>query len=151
MTWCAAQPNSQAAPSWRNSSPANTDSDIYVQFENANVIHIGDTFFNQAYPFVDPSSRGKVKGMIATADKILAIGNSDTKIVPGHGPPGNKADLASTRDMLMTVVDRVEKLKATGKTYQEAAAAKPLADLDAAWAKGMLGSDLFIQVIYLTL
>jgi cyclase len=51
----------------------------------------------------------------------------------------------------VTVVDRVEKLKALGKTYQEAAAAKPLADLDATWAKGMLGSDLFIQVIYLTL
>jgi cyclase len=132
-------------------APAHTDSDIYVQFENANVIHMGDTFFNHAYPFVDPSSSGKVKGMIAAADKILAIANSDTKIVPGHGPLGNKADLASTRDMLMTVVDRVEKLKAAGKTYQEAAAAKPLADLDAAWAKGMLGSDLFVQVIYLTL
>jgi cyclase len=132
-------------------APAHTDSDIYVHFENANVIHMGDTFFNHAYPFIDPGSNGKVKGMIAAADKILAIANSDTKIVPGHGPLGNKVDLTSTRDMLITVVDRVEKLKAQGKTYQEAAAAKPLADLDAAWAKGMLGSDLFIQVIYLTL
>jgi|SRR5580658_5537631 cyclase len=132
-------------------APAHTDSDIYVQFENANVIHMGDTFFNHAYPFIDPSSSGKVKGMIAAADKILAIANNDTRIVPGHGPLGNKADLTSTRDMLVTVVDRVEKLKALGKTYQEAAAAKPLADLDATWAKGMLGSDLFIQVIYLTL
>jgi cyclase len=132
-------------------APAHTDSDIYVHFENANVIHMGDTFFNHAYPFIDPSSSGKVKGMIAAADKILAIANSDTKIVPGHGPLGNKADLTDTRDMLATAVDRIEKLKAQGKTYQEAAATKPLADLDATWAKGMLGSDLFIQVIYLTL
>jgi cyclase len=132
-------------------APAHTDSDIYVQFENANVIHMGDAFFHHAYPFIDPSSSGKVKGMIAAANKILAIANNDTKIVPGHGPLGNKADLTSTRDMLVTAVDRIEKLKSQGKTYQEAAAAKPLADLDATWAKGMLGSDLFVQVIYLTL
>ena len=65
--------------------------------------------------------------------------------------PQTPADLTSARDMLVTAVDRVEKLKAQGETYQEASAAKPLADLDATWAKGMLGSDLFIQVIYLTL
>ena len=131
--------------------PAHTDSDIYVHFEKANVIHMGDTFFNHAYPFIDGGTNGKVRGMIAAADKILALANNDTKIVPGHGPLGNKADLTSTRDMLVTVVDRIEKLKASGKTYQEAAATKPLADLDATWAKGMLGSDLFVQVIYLTL
>jgi len=131
--------------------PAHTDSDIYVHFEKANVIHMGDTFFNHAYPFIDGGTNGKAKGMIAAADKIIALANNDTKIVPGHGPLGNKADLTSTRDMLVTAVDRIEKLKAAGKTYQEAAATKPLADLDATWAKGMIGSDLFIQVLYLTL
>jgi glyoxylase-like metal-dependent hydrolase (beta-lactamase superfamily II) len=132
-------------------APAHTDSDIYVHFEKANVIHMGDTFFNHAYPFIDAGTDGKVKGMIAAANKILALANNDTKIVPGHGPLGNKSDLTSTRDMLVTAVDRIEKLKASGKTYQEAIAAKPLADLDATWGKGLLGSDLFIQVVYLTL
>jgi len=132
-------------------APAHTDSDIYIHFEKANVIHMGDTFFNHAYPFVDPGSSGKVKGMIAAADRILALANNDTKIVPGHGALGNKADLTSTRDMLVTAVGRVEKLKDAGKSYEEAAATKPLADLDATWAKGLLGSDLFVQVIYLTL
>jgi cyclase len=132
-------------------APAHTDSDIYVHFEKANVIHMGDTFFNRAYPFVDPGSSGKVKGMIAAADRILAIANNDTKIVPGHGPLGTKADLTSTRDMLLTAVSRVEKLKSEGKSWQEAAAAKPLADLDATWAKGFVTSDLFVQIIYMTL
>jgi cyclase len=132
-------------------APAHTDSDIYVHFEKANVIHMGDTFFNRAYPFVDPGSNGKIKGMIAAADKILAIANNDTKIVPGHGPLGNKADLTSTRDMLLTTVGRVEKLKGEGKSWQEATAAKPLADLDATWVKGFVTSELFVQIIYLTL
>jgi len=52
---------------------------------------------------------------------------------------------------MVTARDRVQKLKSEGKTAQEAAATKPLADLDGIWGKGMLSSDLFIQVIYLTL
>jgi cyclase len=132
-------------------SPAHTDSDIYVHFEKANVIHMGDTFFNGMYPFVDAGTGGKINGMIAAADKALALAGDNTKIVPGHGALGNKADLTKSRDMLVTARDRVQKLKSAGKSAQEAAASKPLADLDATWAKGMLSSDLFIQVIYLTL
>jgi cyclase len=132
-------------------SPAHTDSDIYVHFEKANVIHMGDTFFNNMYPFIDAGTGGKINGMIAAAEKALPLANNDTKIVPGHGALGNKADLTKYRDMLVTARDRVQKLKSAGKSAQEAAAAKPLADLDAAWAKGMLTSDLFVQVVYLTL
>jgi cyclase len=132
-------------------SPAHTDSDIYAHFEKANVIHLGDTFFNGMYPFIDAATGGKIDGMIAAADKALALADSTTKIIPGHGPLGTKADLIKSRDMLATARDRVQRLKAAGKSAQEAAATKPLADLDAAWAKGMLTSDLFIQVIYLTL
>jgi cyclase len=132
-------------------APAHTDSDIYVHFEKANVIHMGDTFFSNMYPFMDAGSGGKINGMIAAADKALALADNNTKIVPGHGSLGTKADLTKSRDMLVTARDRVQKLKSAGKTAQEAAATKPLADLDATWAKGMLSSDLFIQVIYLTL
>jgi cyclase len=132
-------------------APAHTDSDIYVHFEKANVLHMGDTFFNGSYPLVDAGSGGKLNGMIAAADKGLSLVNNDTKIVPGHGPLGNKADLTKFRNMLVTARDRVQKLKSSGKTAEEAAATKPLADLDAEWAKGLLTADLFVQVIYLTL
>jgi cyclase len=132
-------------------APAHTDSDIYVRFEKANVLHMGDTFFNNMYPFIDAGTGGKINGMIAAADKALALADNNTKIIPGHGALGTKADLTQFRDMLVTARDRVQKLKSSGKSAQEAAATKPLADLDATWAKGMLGSDLFVQVVYLTL
>ena len=132
-------------------SPSHTDSDIYVHFEKANVIHMGDTFFNNMYPFVDAGTGGKINGMIAAADKALPLADNNTKIIPGHGALGNKADLTNYRDMLVTARDRIQKLKSAGKSAQEAASAKPLADLDATWAKGMLTSDLFVQVVYLTL
>jgi hypothetical protein len=89
--------------------------------------------------------------MIAAAEQALPLADSNTKIIPGHGPLGNKADLTRFRDMLLTSRDRIQKLKSAGKSAQEASAAKPLADLDAAWGKGMIGADLFIQVMYLSL
>jgi glyoxylase-like metal-dependent hydrolase (beta-lactamase superfamily II) len=132
-------------------APAHTDTDIYVHFQKANVIHMGDTFFNGMYPYIDSSTGGKIGGMIAAADKVLPLAGNYTKIVPGHGPVGNKADLAKFREMLVTTRDRVQKLKSAGKSVQEAVAEEPLADLDAAWGKGMLNSDLFVQVVYLAL
>src|ERR1700675_1317544 len=115
--------------------PAHTDTDIYIHFHQANVIHMGDTFFNGFYPVIDTSTGGKVNGMIVAADKILSLADNNTKIVPGRGPLGNKADLTKSRDMLITSRDRVQKLKSAGKSAQEAVAEKPFADLDPVWGK----------------
>jgi cyclase len=130
---------------------AHTDTDIYVHFEKANVIQMGDLFFNGMYPYIDPGTGGKITGMIAAADKILSLAGNDTKIVAGHGPLGNKADLTKFRDMLVTSRDRVEKLKSAGKSAEEAVAEKPFADLDPTWGKGIINGDQFVQVVYLTL
>jgi cyclase len=128
---------------------AHTDTDIYIHFEKANVMQMGDLFFNGMYPYIDPGTGGKITGMIAAADKILSLADNDTKIVAGHGPLGNKADLTKFRDMLVT--SRVEKLKSAGKSAQEAVAEKPVADLDAIWGKGIINGDQFVQIVYLTL
>jgi cyclase len=130
---------------------AHTDTDIYVHFEKVNVIQMGDLFFNRMYPYIDPSTGGKITGMIAAADKILSLASNDTKIVAGHGPLGNKADLTKFRDMLVTSRDRVEKLKSTGKSAQEAVAEKPFADLDPVWGNGIINSEQWVQIVYLTL
>src|SRR3984957_12681545 len=132
-------------------APAHTDSDIYVHFQNADVISMGDLFFNGMYPYIDPGTGGTISGMIAAAEKILSLADNHTKIVAGHGPLGNKADLANTRDMLITSRDRVEKLKSAGKSAQEAVAEKPFADLDPVWGKGIINGDQFVQVVYLVL
>jgi cyclase len=132
-------------------APAHTDTDIYIHFQKANVIHMGDTFFNGFYPYIDSSTGGKIAGMIAAADKILPFANNYTKIVPGHGPLGNKADLTKFREMLVTARERIQKLKSAGKSAQEAVAEKPFADLDAVWGKGRINGDQFVQVAYLAL
>ena len=132
-------------------APAHTDSDIYVHFQNANVISMGDLFFNGMYPYIDPGTGGGIDGMIAAADKILSVADNHTKIVAGHGPLGNRADLTKSRDMLITSRDRVQKLKSAGKSALEAVAEKPFADLDPVWGKGIINSDQWVQIVYLTL
>lgn len=114
------------------------------------MIHMGDTFFNGVYPVIDTSTGGKVDGMIVAADKILSLADINTKIVPGHGPLGNRADLTKSRDMLVVARDRVQKLKTAGKSADEIVASKPLADLDPVWGH-MLRSDVFVQMIYSSL
>jgi cyclase len=132
-------------------APAHTDSDIYVHFQNANVISMADLFFNGMYPYIDPGTGGTIDGMIAAADKILSLADNDTKIVAGHGPLGNKADLTKSRDILFTSRDRVQRLKSAGKSALEAVAEKPFADLDPVWGNGIINSEQWVQIVYLTL
>jgi cyclase len=132
-------------------APAHTDSDIYIHFQKSNVLHMGDVFFNGIYSYIDKETNGSIGGMIAATTKMLAMVDNETKIVPGHGPLGNKSDLKMFRDMLVTARDRVRKLKSSGKTLEEAVAAKPFSDLDPIWGKGVLNSDAFVHVVYTTL
>jgi len=132
-------------------APSHTDGDIYVHFEKANVIQMGDLFFNGIYPYIDAGTGGTITGTIAAVDKILSLAGNDTKIVPGHGRLGNKADLTKFRDMLITSRDRVQKLKSAGKSALEAVEEKPFADLEPVWGKGVVNGDQWVQIVYLTL
>ena len=131
--------------------PAHTDTDVIVRFEQANVLHAGDVFFNGRYPLIDGSTGGRVDGMIAACDRLLHLADADTKIVPGHGPLATRADLVKYRDMLVTAADRVRKLKASGKSLEESIAAKPFTDLEGDWGSGRYKGDDFVKIVYLTL
>ena len=96
----------------------------------------GDTSNNlKKYQNIDFANGGDVRGMIRAQDAYLKAGNDATKIVVGHGPLASKKDVAEFRAMLVTARDRVEKLFNEGKTEDEVIALKPLADLDATWAR----------------
>jgi cyclase len=131
--------------------PAHTDTDISVHFTRGNVLHLGDTFFNGAYPFIDAGTGGHINGMIAAADRALKMVTATTRIVPGHGPLADRGALVKYRDVLVTVRDRVAKLKKAGRTEKEVVAAKPTADLDATWGKGFMQPDVFVGIVYNTL
>jgi len=129
--------------------PAHTDGDISVTFAEANVVHVGDIFWNGIYPFIDYSTGGSINGMIAACDASLAVVNDDTIIISGHGKPvSNKAELKEFRDMLAAIRDNVAKLKKAGKTRDETVAAKPSAAYDAKWGQFVIDPGFFTRLVY---
>lgn len=98
---------------------AHTDGDLIVQFASSNVIHMGDVFSSSSLPFIDVSSGGSIHGIIDAADKVLAMADDNTRIIPGHGALANKARLTMYRDMLVTLRNRIRALVSTGKTVEQ--------------------------------
>lgn len=131
----------------RHAPAAHTDGDAIVHFRTADVLHMGDTFFNGFYPFIDVDSGGSIRGMIAAAEQGLALAGADTKIIPGHGPLANRADLVAYRDMLVAAEAAIGALRAAGKTPDEIVAARPTAELDAEWGDGFLAPDVWVRIV----
>lgn len=130
---------------------AHTDGDAMIHFQEADVIHMGDTFFNGFYPFIDSRSGGSVEGMFRTIETVLALADDDTVIIPGHGPVGDRADLIVYRDMLIKARDGIMPLIADGRSVEDIVAAKPLADLDGDWGGGFLNPERFLRVMHAAL
>lgn len=128
--------------------PAHTDGDSVVHFKEAGVVHMGDLFFNGMYPFIDTNAGGNIDGMIGAADKVLAMTDGATRIIPGHGPLTDREGLSAYRDMLVQVRDAVKALVDAGKTRDEVVAAKPTAPLDEVWGQGFMKADMFTGFVF---
>jgi glyoxylase-like metal-dependent hydrolase (beta-lactamase superfamily II) len=128
-------------------APAHTDGDAVVFFRGANVVHLGDIYFNKRYPNIDWGSGGHIDGVIAAVDLVLPMIDDQTKVIPGHGPLSNKAELKEYREMLATVSARIKKLIKQRKDLPTIRAAKPTAEFDAAWA-GTRNPDEWVEMVY---
>jgi len=128
--------------------PAHTDSDISVVFEEADVIHVGDTWWNGFYPFIDYSTGGGIDGMIRATKRNLSVVTDKTIIIPGHGPVGNKAALSEYYDMLVAIRGNVSKLKKQGKSLAETIAANPTAAYDTKWGQFLMTPAVFTKLVY---
>jgi len=130
---------------------AHTDGDSIVHFTNANVIHTGDTYMKDVYPFIDVSSLGSIDGFIASADAVLSRADASTKIIPGHGALASKADLQRFHDMLVAVRGKIQALIDQGMSEDEVVAARPTAEFDAAWGQGFMTPENFTRFSYQSL
>lgn len=128
--------------------PAHTDGDAIIRFTNANVIHMGDTYFNRSYPFIDVSTGGSLDGVIAAVDRVLRYADGNTVVIPGHGPISNRTELRTYRDLLVTVRDRIARLIAQGEDRAAVIAAKPTSDFDTIWGRGFLQPDQWVGLVF---
>jgi glyoxylase-like metal-dependent hydrolase (beta-lactamase superfamily II) len=128
--------------------PAHTDSDILVNFAEADVIHVGDTWWNGIYPFIDYSTGGSIDGAIRAAEANIAAVTTKTVVLCGHGAPGDKSDLIQFRDMLVAVRQKVGDLKKQGRSLADVIAAKPTAAYDARWGQFLITPRFFTTLVY---
>ena len=128
--------------------PAHTDGDSIIHWTKSNVVHMGDLFFNKmSFPFVDRSSGGDVRGVIAAATKVLEMTDENTKIIPGHGAVATRAELKDYRNMVNEIVGKIEAAVKAGKTLDEVKAMKPT-DGFGVNPSGFISADRFIEMVY---
>ncbi|HVS30795.1 MAG TPA: MBL fold metallo-hydrolase [Thermoanaerobaculia bacterium] len=124
-----------------------TDGDVVIFFTSANVVHMGDDFFNGRFPLIDWENGGSVTGLIANIDKILGMIPDDVKIIPGHGPLAEKAALQRYLTMLRETSAVIAAAKKAGKTVEQAREEKVLARWEE-WGKQSITTDRFIEILY---
>ena len=111
---------------------------------------MGDLYFKiPGFPFIDTSSVGNVIDAMNSLDAVIRMIDGETKVIPGHGPMSNKADLVAYRAMIGQAVDRVRELRNSGNTLDQTVAARPLADFDR--GEGFIDADGFVTAIHRSL
>ena len=134
-----------------HTDPAHTDGDSIVVFRGANVVHTGDTFMPGRFPFIDLSNGGSIDGFLRATDRLLALIDDDTKIIPGHGALATRAELQAFRDTIQVARDRVAGEIAKGRSLEQAVAANLLEEHAAEWGSGFINSERFVTFVYLSL
>jgi len=129
---------------------AHTNGDLLVYFRIANVIHMGDLFFNHMYPYIDVEHGGNLAGIVSACNEALEYIGKDTIVVPGHGAIADKKTLADYVHKLDKVNQRIERMVRNGMTLKEVQAAKPTAELGESWewGQGAMTADVFVGLVY---
>jgi len=126
-------------------APAHTDGDAMVMFTKANVVHTGDVFVSAGFPFVDRSSGGTINGIISATERLVAVTNAETKIIPGHGPLSDRARVKAYHDMLVVMRDRMRKEIAAKHTVDQVLASKITAEYDKDWPNNR---ERFLRILF---
>jgi len=126
---------------------AHTDGDSILYFPDINVIHTGDVLFNGLFPFIDLDGGGSVPGYLAALNSVLALSDANTKIIPGHGPLGGRADAQRARDVLADCLARVKQLVDEGRSEEEIVAANPLDLYHDDWNWGFITTERMTRTL----
>ena len=129
---------------------AHTDGDAQIFMPKSNVLHMGDTYFKERWPFIDIQSGGSIDGYITALNHALFLVDDETQIIPGHGSMSNRAELMAYRDVLATVRTRIKKAVTKGMTLAEVKAANYIKEWEA-WGGGFINNDVIVETIFKSL
>ena len=124
-----------------------TDGDSVIYFTKANVVHMGDQFFNGMFPFIDLASGGDVEGYARNVEAVLAKIPADAKVIPGHGALAGVDDLKKFHQMLVETIGIVRERMKAGKTLDQIKA-EGLPEKWNSWGQGFIKAPVWIETIY---
>lgn len=127
---------------------AHTDGDAVIHFRDINVLHAGDVMFNGMFPYIDLDSGGSVDGFITAQERILALADEGTKIIPGHGQLADHKALDASINMLKGAREKVRPLVEAGRSEDEVVTANPLADYHDDWNWSFITTERMTRVLY---
>lgn len=127
---------------------AHTDGDIFVHFEEANVIHTGDLLFADRYPLIDIDNGGTVEGYIAGMKAILEVADKDTAIVAGHGPLSSRETVEASVQMVSEAYALVKKLVEEGLSLEQLKKRAPLSKFSEKWDWAFINTDRMTLILY---
>jgi glyoxylase-like metal-dependent hydrolase (beta-lactamase superfamily II) len=127
--------------------PGHTDGDSIIRFEHANVVHMGDLFFNGRFPYVDLNSGGSIDGYIAAVSVAIERVDEATKIIPGHGPLANKADLVRYRNMIRDTVAVIRGAKEDGQNIGDILRSGVMGPWES-WGQGWITTERWVQTVF---
>ncbi len=132
---------------------AHTDGDALLYFTQSNVLHTGDTYFKDRYPYIDLKSGGSVNGYIEAVKSGINAINDDTKIIPGHGSLANLEDYTQFLKMLEDVKAAILKEIKDGKSEEEVVSNTSLTKTydDQGYGSGFISSDRIRRTFYQSL
>lgn len=127
---------------------AHTNSDLFVVFKEANVIHGGDLVFSGRFPFIDIDNGGSVKGYIEGIKDIIKVANVDTKIIAGHGPTATIEDLEASIMMLRETYKIINEYVEQGLSLEAIKALNPLESYTYKWDWAFISTDRMVATHY---
>lgn len=127
-----------------------TDGDSVIYFTQSNVVHMGDDFFKDRFPYVDMGSGGNAIGLAENVAAVLERIPEDAKVIPGHGDLATVDDLKRYHRMLRETIGIVRLAKQSGKTLEEAKK-DGLPEKFVSWGTGFIKADQWIETIYRSL
>lgn len=130
-----------------HTSEAHTDGDAIIWIPEANVLHMGDVFFHQRFPYIDVNSGGSVDGLLSAIQRVLLITNEDTQIIPGHGPLATRADVADYETFVKKIKSRVLTKINDGADLEDIDTAE-IVEGYADWAWAFIDADTLVKIFY---
>ena len=115
---------------------AHTNNDSFIKFTNANVIHTGDVFRSESYPYIDANNGGSFLGTIEVYELLISLCDENTKIIPGHGKQTTVETVKLAIEMLQEIKSRIELMIMEGKGLDEILRSDISVDYDNRWDSG---------------